>query len=71
MTKSKCGKASTQILPKDEANYLFGADPGCQGLAGFQQAQNNPSKLSQSAYLQNFATKTFFYKCVNIGSFWL
>ena len=32
-----------------------------QRQAGFRRAQQNPSMLSQTAYLQIFATKTFFF----------
>ena len=36
-------------------------EPGWQGLAGFRGPQQNPSELSESAYLQIFATKTSFF----------
>ena len=34
---------------------------GWQGLAGFRGPQQNHSELSESAYLQIFATKTSFF----------
>ena len=40
-------------------SYVF--CPGWQGLAGFRGPQQNPSELSESAYLQIFATKTLFF----------
>ena len=40
---------------------LFCCQPGWQGLAGFRGPQQNPSELSESAYLQIFATKTSFF----------
>ena len=65
--------ASIVGLPKiDPFSQWESSLTGWQKLAGFRRAQNNPSELSLSAYLQNFATKRrFFYNCVNIGSFWL
>ena len=35
-------------------------ESGWQGLAGFRGPQQNPSELSESVYLQIFATETFF-----------
>ena len=39
--------------------------PGWQRLAGFRGPQQNPSELSESAYLQIFATKRSFF--INAG----
>ena len=40
---------------------MYHCNAGWQGLAGFRGPQQNPSELSESAYLQIFATKTSFF----------
>ena len=56
--KTNIGALSTDTV---DHGVLQWWTAGWQGLAGFRGPQQNPSELSESAYLQIFATKTSFF----------
>ena len=73
-TSTSAGKAAEQstfchLAFKLAKDYV--TESGWQGLAGFRGPQQNPSELSESVYLQIFATKTSFFNCGKTGHLWL